>query len=173
MALDMYRKQRRGGRGVITIRTTSRNGKVVRVAQVVQADEVMLITDGGKVLRCPVRGISKMGRATQGVRVMNLGAGESLVSMARLAEVDPKRIGVTGHSFGGKWAMFAACLYEKFACAAVSDPGIVFDEKRGNVNYWDPWYLGYEAGRTRKRGLPSKANPAIGSYKRLVAGGRD
>jgi hypothetical protein len=94
-------------------------------------------------------------------------------AMARLGEVDPKRIGVTGHSFGGKWAMLAACLYEKFACAAVSDPGIVFDEKRGNVNYWDPWYLGYEAGRTRKRGLPSKGNPAIGAYKRLVDAGRD
>lgn len=94
-------------------------------------------------------------------------------AMARLGEVDPKRIGVTGHSFGGKWAMLAACLYEKFACAAVSDPGIVFDEKRGNVNYWDPWYLGYEAGRKRKRGLPSKGNPAIGAYKRLVDGGRD
>ena len=86
--LDDYRLQRRGGRGVITIRTTERNGKVVRVAQVVGDDEVMLITDGGKVLRCPVKGISTMGRATQGVRVMNLDAGERLVSMARLAESD-------------------------------------------------------------------------------------
>ena len=86
--LDDYRLQRRGGQGVITIRTTERNGKVVRVAQVVGDDEVMLITDGGKVLRCPVKGISTMGRATQGVRVMNLGDGERLVSMARLAETD-------------------------------------------------------------------------------------
>jgi DNA gyrase subunit A len=89
--LDDYRLQRRGGRGVITIRTSSRNGKVVRVAQVVQEDEVMLITDGGKVLRCPVSGISQMGRATQGVRVMNLGNGEKLVAMARLAEADIER----------------------------------------------------------------------------------
>jgi DNA gyrase subunit A len=86
--LEDYRLQRRGGRGVITIRTSDRNGKVVRVAQVVDDDEVMLITDGGKVLRCPVNGISTMGRATQGVRVMNLGSGERLVSMARLAEGD-------------------------------------------------------------------------------------
>jgi len=86
--LDDYRLQRRGGQGVITIRTTARNGKVVRVAQVVDDDEVMLITDGGKVLRCRVRGISTMGRATQGVRVMNLESGERLVSMARLAERD-------------------------------------------------------------------------------------
>jgi DNA gyrase subunit A len=86
--LEDYRLQRRGGQGVITIRTTDRNGKVVRVAQVVGDDEVMLITDGGKVLRCPVKGISTMGRATQGVRVMNLDSGERLVSMARVAERD-------------------------------------------------------------------------------------
>ena len=86
--LDEYRLQKRGGQGVITIRTTARNGKVMRAVQVVDDDEVMLITDGGKVLRCPVAGISTMGRATQGVRVMDLKTGESLVSMARLAESD-------------------------------------------------------------------------------------
>jgi DNA gyrase subunit A len=86
--LEHYRLQKRGGQGVITIRTTTRNGKVVRVAQVVDDDEVMLITDGGKVLRCRVAGISTMGRATQGVRVMDLAPGEKLVSMARLAERD-------------------------------------------------------------------------------------
>jgi DNA gyrase subunit A len=86
--LEDYRLQRRGGQGVITIRTSARNGKVVSVAQVVDDDEVMLITDGGKVLRARVSGISTMGRATQGVRIMNLGEGETLVSMARLAESD-------------------------------------------------------------------------------------
>jgi len=86
--LEDYRLQKRGGQGVITIRTTARNGKVMRVAQVVDDDEVMLITDGGKVLRCRVSGISTMGRATQGVRVMDLAEGEKLVSMARLAERD-------------------------------------------------------------------------------------
>ena len=84
--LDDYRLQRRGGQGVITIRTTDRNGEVVGVTQVVDDDEVMLITDGGKVLRCKVKGISTMGRATQGVRVMNLNEGEKLISMARLAD---------------------------------------------------------------------------------------
>ena len=49
--LDDYRIQRRGGQGIITIRTSDRNGQVVSVAQVVDDDEVMLITDGGKVLR--------------------------------------------------------------------------------------------------------------------------
>jgi DNA gyrase subunit A len=86
--LEAYRLQRRGGQGVITIRTSERNGEVVGVAQVVDDDEVMMIADRGKVLRSRVAGISTMGRATQGVRVMNLGAGEALVSMARLAERD-------------------------------------------------------------------------------------
>ncbi|MEE2678596.1 MAG: DNA gyrase subunit A [Myxococcota bacterium] len=86
--LDDYRTQRRGGQGIITIKTTARNGNVVGIAQVVDDDEVMLITDGGKVLRCKVGGISTMGRATQGVRLMDLAASEKLVSIARLAERD-------------------------------------------------------------------------------------
>ncbi|MFP8875944.1 MAG: DNA gyrase C-terminal beta-propeller domain-containing protein, partial [Myxococcota bacterium] len=86
--LDDYRVQRRGGQGVITIRTSARNGPVVSVAQVLDDDEVMLITNSGKVLRARVSGISTMGRATQGVRIMNLAAGEKLASMARLAEAD-------------------------------------------------------------------------------------
>jgi DNA gyrase subunit A len=86
--LAEYRVQKRGGQGIINIRTSERNGQVVGVAQVVEDDDVMLITDGGKVLRCPVDGISSMGRATQGVRIMNLSAGEQLVSIARLAEED-------------------------------------------------------------------------------------
>ena len=86
--LDDYRTQKRGGQGIINIKTSERNGQVVGVAQVVDADDVMLITDGGKVLRCPVRGISTMGRATQGVRMMDLSEGEHLVAMARLDEGD-------------------------------------------------------------------------------------
>jgi DNA gyrase subunit A len=86
--LDDYRLQKRGGQGIITIRTSARNGEVVGVAQVIDDDEVMLITDAGKVLRARVAGISTMGRATQGVRVMNLADAEKLVSIARLAERD-------------------------------------------------------------------------------------
>ena len=58
------------------------------VSQVLDDDEVMFITDGGKVLRCRVDTISTMGRATQGVRIMNLNEGELLVAVARLAEGD-------------------------------------------------------------------------------------
>jgi len=86
--LEDYRVQNRGGMGIITIRTSERNGEVIGIAQVVDDDQVMLITNGGKVLRCRVETISTMGRATQGVRLMELGEGEALVAMARLAEED-------------------------------------------------------------------------------------
>jgi dienelactone hydrolase len=94
--------------------------------------------------------------------------------LANLPEVDRARIGVVGHSYGGKWAMFAGALWEKFACVAVSDPGIVFDETRSNVNYWEPWYLGFDAAEKRpKAGIPSAENPRTGAYKRMVEQGRD
>lgn len=94
-------------------------------------------------------------------------------ALARLPQVDGKRIGVIGHSYGGKWAMFAACLDDKFACGVWSDPGIVFDEKRPNVNYWESWYLGYEPGRERKPGVLSKDNPRTGAYRKLIDAGHD
>lgn len=94
-------------------------------------------------------------------------------ALASLAEVDPGRIGVVGHSYGGKWALFAGALWDRFAAVAVSDPGIVWDESRPNVNYWEPWYLGRDATRTRQPGVPTEANPRTGAYARLVAQGRD
>lgn len=92
--------------------------------------------------------------------------------LASRPEVDPDRIGIVGHSFGGKWAMFASCLYDKFACAAWSDPGIVFDT-RPSVNYWEPWYLGYHSPPWRSRGVPDEENPARGLYPQLLERGRD
>jgi dienelactone hydrolase len=105
-------------------------------------------------------------------------------ALASISGVDPNRIGIIGHSYGGKWAMFASCLYEKFACAVWSDPGIVFDESRANVNYWEPWYLGYESDRLvaakaaavagqRASGIPGEANPRTGAYKELFEKGHD
>lgn len=96
-------------------------------------------------------------------------------AMAALPQVDSKRIGVVGHSYGGKWALFAAALWERFAAVAVSDPGIVWDEARSNVNYWEPWYLGQDTAlkEQRKPGVPTEQNPRTGSYARLVADGRD
>ena len=96
-------------------------------------------------------------------------------ALAALPEVDSRRIGIVGHSYGGKWALFAGALWEKFAAVAVSDPGIVLDEKRPNVNYWEPWYLGWDATLTsqRKAGVPSAENPRTGAYAKLVAARRD
>ena len=93
--------------------------------------------------------------------------------LAQRPEVDPARIGVMGHSYGGKWAMFASCLYEKFACAVWSDGGVVFDETRKAVNYWEPWYLGLDAHTTRSPGLVNAENPRTGAYKTIFEGGHD
>jgi len=94
-------------------------------------------------------------------------------ALATLPEVDSKRVGIVGHSYGGKWAMFAASLYEKFACGVWSDPGIVFDETRPNVNYWEPWYLGTDRAAQRKPGVPTNENPRTGAYKELIEAGHD
>ncbi len=80
-------------------------------------------------------------------------------ALAIQPQVDPRRIGVMGHSYGGKWAMFASCLDERFACGVWSDPGVVFDESRPNVNYWEPWYLGREPSKARKRGVDHDGEP--------------
>jgi dienelactone hydrolase len=93
--------------------------------------------------------------------------------LAQRPEVDPARIGVMGHSYGGKWSMFASCLYEKFACAVWSDGGVVFDETRAGVNYWEPWYLGFDPKVTRKRGLITAAAPRTGPYKTIFESGHD
>src|SRR5262249_5059118 len=116
---------------------------------------------------------SKQNRQLQPVSYPGYTAANCATAPATLPQVDPKRIGVVGHSYGGKWAMFGSCLYEKFACAAWSDPGIVFDEKRGNVNYWDPWYLGYEPSKDRPRGIPGEKIPRVGPYKKMIETGRD
>jgi glycerophosphoryl diester phosphodiesterase len=94
-------------------------------------------------------------------------------ALAARPEVDPRRIGVVGHSYGGKWAMFASCLYDRFACGVWSDGGIVFDESRANVNYWEPWYLGFDPERTRGRGVVTAENPRTGAYAVLREQGRD
>ena len=102
-------------------------------------------------------------------------AANCCTALAQMPNVDAKRIGVVGHSYGGKWALFAAALHDGFACGATSDPGIVFDEKRSNVNYWEPWYLGFDPAlkAQRERGIPSVKNPRTGPYKQMVADGRD
>jgi hypothetical protein len=93
--------------------------------------------------------------------------------LADMPQVDARRIGVMGHSYGGKWALFASCLFDRFACGVWSDPGVVFDESRPSVNYWEPWYLGWQPGPSRKRGVITPGNPRTGPYRELVASGHD
>ncbi len=85
-----YRKQRRGGKGVRDIRTSERNGPVVGVASVRDADDIMLITTGGMVNRTHVREIRVVGRNTQGVRIMNLNEGDKIASIAQVAREEPE-----------------------------------------------------------------------------------
>jgi DNA gyrase subunit A len=84
--LEEYRGQSRGGMGKITIKTTERNGSVVSVMQVSDDNDLMVITDQGKILRVPVSGFSVIGRNTQGVTLMNTEANEKVVAVAKLAE---------------------------------------------------------------------------------------
>jgi DNA gyrase subunit A len=86
--LDEYRLQTRGGVGIINIQASDRNGKVIGVAQVTDDDELMLITQQGKILRMASKDIRTIGRATQGVRLIDIEGDDRAVSIARLAEKD-------------------------------------------------------------------------------------
>jgi DNA gyrase subunit A len=86
--LDEYRVQTRGGIGIINIQASDRNGKVIGVAQVTDEDELMLITQQGKILRMASKGIRTIGRSTQGVRLIEIEGEDRAVSIARLAEKD-------------------------------------------------------------------------------------
>lgn len=79
-----YRRQRRGGKGLRNIKTTERNGKVVDVAAVSDQDEILMITAGGIIQRIRAAEVSRIGRNTQGVRVIRLDEGDKLVSLARV-----------------------------------------------------------------------------------------
>jgi DNA gyrase subunit A len=87
-ALDEYRLTGRGGKGIITMNVTDKVGRVVGVRMVREGDHVMLITDGGKVIRMPVHDISVIGRNTQGVRLIELAEGEKVVGVACVAEAE-------------------------------------------------------------------------------------
>jgi DNA gyrase subunit A len=83
---EEYREQGRAGKGLITIKTTEKNGPVVGVLQVTDEDDLMIIADGGKIIRLRVKDISVIGRNTQGVRLINLEEKEKVVSVARSAK---------------------------------------------------------------------------------------
>mgnify|MGYP000722307918 FL=1 len=86
--LDEYRQQARGGSGVISIKTSARNGRVVGAIQVTDEDEMMLISNKGTLVRARAADVSIIGRNTQGVTLINIAENEQLVSIAKIAESD-------------------------------------------------------------------------------------
>jgi len=86
--LGEYRLQSRGGIGIINIQTSDRNGKVVGISEVTNDEELMLMTQQGKILRMASKDIRTIGRATQGVRLIDIEGDDRAVSIARLAEGD-------------------------------------------------------------------------------------
>lgn len=86
-AMDEYRVSGRGGQGVISIQVNERNGKVVGAIPINEEDELMLISNTGTLVRVPAKEISLIGRNTQGVRLIQLGDGEVLVSLERIANI--------------------------------------------------------------------------------------
>ena len=84
--MDEYRLQSRGGKGIITMKATDKTGRVVGVQQVTEDDQLMLISNKGKIIRMRIKDIRIIGRNTQGVRLIELEEGERVVSLARLAE---------------------------------------------------------------------------------------
>ncbi len=84
--LSEYRRQSRGGRGTITIKTTARNGAVTKVVAVEETEHVLLIASSGKLIRIGVSGIPVIGRNTQGVKLLEVEPGETVVSLARVID---------------------------------------------------------------------------------------
>ncbi|MDQ5910123.1 MAG: gyrase subunit [Pseudomonadota bacterium] len=82
-----YPLRGRGGQGVISIQTSERNGRVIGAVQVENDDEIMLITDGGTLVRTPVEGISLIGRNTQGVKLINVQSDEKLVGVEKIENI--------------------------------------------------------------------------------------
>src|SRR5439155_13250763 len=84
--IDEYRVQSRGGVGVINISTSERNGAVAGIAYVEEGDELLLITQQGMIIRMPTNDVRSIGRATQGVRLIEIEGEDKVVSVARLVE---------------------------------------------------------------------------------------
>ncbi len=96
-----YRLQGRGGSGIINLRVTDKTGPVVKVMEVSDDDQVMVITAFGKIIRTNVRDISILGRPTQGVRLIHLEDGDAVVGVARVAEKDDPGGDRPGNGNGG------------------------------------------------------------------------
>ena len=99
--IEDYRVQGRGGKGLISIQTNDRNGGVVGALMVTQADEIMLITNGGTLVRTRVSEVSVSGRNTLGVRLIRLSEGEQLIGLQRVVESENGYGDSSDDEFGG------------------------------------------------------------------------
>ncbi|MGH7582741.1 MAG: DNA gyrase subunit A [Gemmatimonadales bacterium] len=90
--LSDYRVQHRGGKGIITMQKTEKTGNLIALKDVLPDDELMMITRGGVIIRCPVEGIRVSGRNTQGVKLMNLDQGDHIVDVARVQKEEGESI---------------------------------------------------------------------------------
>ncbi len=90
-SIDEYHVQKRGGKGVITIKTSERNGLVVAMLLVEEDDDLMLMTNTGKIIRMPIKGISVISRNTQGVKLIDINPGEKVIGAAGLAEKEEEK----------------------------------------------------------------------------------
>ena len=107
---DDYRKQKRGGKGIITMKTGDKTGRVVGALTVTEADEMMLITTKGQMVRTRVSEIRAVGRNTMGVKLMNLKSGEKLQAIARVVSQETAETDEAG-SFGSR-GVASLCLAE-------------------------------------------------------------
>ena len=89
--IAQYRAQKRGGKGVLTMKTTDKLGKMITIKEVVGTDDLMIIRDDGVLIRMPVSQIRSIGRATQGVRLIKLGKGTKVSSITRIISEEEKK----------------------------------------------------------------------------------
>ena len=83
-----YRKQSRGGKGIIAMKLNDKTGEIIQIKPVSQSDDLMIITNSGQVIRTKISGISLLGRNTQGVRLINLKDGEAVVAVENILDSD-------------------------------------------------------------------------------------
>ena len=88
--ISQYRPQKRGGKGVLTMRTTDKVGKMITIKEAIDSDDLMIITTRGVLIRQPVSKIRAIGRATQGVKLINLDKGAMVASITRIISEDEK-----------------------------------------------------------------------------------
>ncbi len=117
-----YRVTGRGGKGVITVKTTERNGPVVAVKKVVDKDELMIMTKNGVIIRLPIKGVSLQGRNTQGVHLINVGLGDEVVDVARMASEDEEETRVGGPPENGGGPTGTAAVDDEMAAETDAGP---------------------------------------------------